>query len=98
MPTGTLITRSSPPAPVRLLPDAALAARRAEMLGVAKVDQRVEAGDRFEHDVAALAALAAVGAAIFDELFAPEADRAGAAGARADEDLGLVEKMHRRGV
>ena len=66
------------------------------MLGVAEVDQRVEAGDRLEDDVAALAAVAAVGAAIFDELLAPEADRAGAAGAGADEDLGLVEKMHGR--
>ena len=76
MPTGTLMTRSLPPAPVMLLPGAALAARRAEMLGVAKVDQRIEAGHRFEDDVAALAAIAAVGAAIFHELFAPEADRA----------------------
>src|SRR4029079_15643863 len=32
---------------------AALAARRAEMLGVAEVDQRIEAGDRLEDDVAA---------------------------------------------
>ena len=69
MPTGTLMTRSWPPAPVMLLPGAALAARGAEMLGVAKVDQRVEAGDGFEHDVAALAAMAAVGAAIFDDIF-----------------------------
>ena len=75
-------------------PGAALAARRAEMLGVAEVDQRIEAGHRLEDDVAALAAVAAVGAAKFDELLAPEADRAGAAGAGADEDLGLVEEMH----
>ena len=68
---------------------------RAEMLGVAKVDQRVEAGDGFEDDVAALAALAAVGAAIFDVFLAPETDGAGATGARTDEDLGLVEEMHR---
>ncbi len=74
---------------------AALAARRLEMLGVAEVDQRVEALDRLEDDVAALAAIAAVGAAIFDIFLAPEADRAGAAGAGADEDLGLVEEMHR---
>ena len=94
MPTGTLMTRSSPPAPVRFAARAALAARRAEMLGVAKVDQRVEAGDRLEDDVAALAAIAAVGAAIFDELLAPEADGAGAARAGADEDLGLIEEMH----
>ena len=74
---------------------AALAARGAEMLGVAEVDQRIEAGHRFEDDVAALAAVAAVGAAEFDELLAPEADRARAARAGADEDLGLVEKVHR---
>ena len=55
---------------------AALAARRAEMLGVAEIDQRIEARHGFEDDVAALAAVAAVGAAEFDELFAPEADRA----------------------
>ena len=73
---------------------AALAARGAEVLGVAEVDQRVEAGHRFEHDVAALAAFAAVGAAIFDELLPPEADGTGAARAGLDEDLGLVEKMH----
>ena len=74
----------------------ALAARRPEMLGVAKVDQRIEAGHRLEDDVAALAAVAAVGPAELDELLAPEADRARAAGAGADEDLGLVEKMHWR--
>ena len=45
------------------------AALRLEMLGVAKVDQRVEAGDGLEDDVAALAAIAAVGAAIFDMNF-----------------------------
>ena len=77
-----------------VLPRSAAAAGRAEMLGVAEVDQRVQPGDRLEHDVAALAAIAAVRAAIFDELFAPEADGAGAARAGADEDLGLVEEMH----
>ena len=46
---------------------AALAARRLEMLGVAEVDQGIEALDRLEDDVAALAAVAAVGAAIFDD-------------------------------
>ena len=65
-----------------------------EMLGIAKVDQRVETGHRFEDDVAALAAVAAVGAAIFDIFFTPERHRAGAAVAGLDEDLGLVEEMH----
>ena len=66
------------------------------MLGVAEVDQGVEAVDRLEDDVAALAAVAAVGPAIFDDILAPEADRAGPAGAGADEDLGLVEEVHGR--
>src|SRR4051812_13179704 len=79
-----------------VLPCAALAARRLEMLGVAKVDQGVEALDSFEDDIAALAAVAAVRAAIFDIFLAPESDCAGAAGAGADEDLGLVEEMHGR--
>src|ERR1700744_6180585 len=77
-------------------PGAALAARRPEMLGVAEIDQGIEALDRLEDYVAALAAIAAVGTAIFDELLAPEADRARPAGAGADEDLGLVEEMHGR--
>ena len=74
---------------------AALAARGAEMLGVAEVDQRIEAGHRLEDDIAALAAVAAVGPAEFDELLAPEADRARSAGAGLHVDLGLVEEMHR---
>src|SRR3546814_18287080 len=68
------------------------------MLGVAKVDQGIEALDRLEHDVAALAAVAAVGPAIFDILLAAEADRARTAGTGADEDLGLVEELHRRDI
>ena len=70
------------------------AALRLEMLGVAKVDQRVETGHRLEDDVTALAAVAAVRAAIFDVHLPPEADGTGAAGTRTDIDLGLVEKMH----
>ena len=69
---------------------AALAARRAEMLGVAKVDQRVEAGHRFKDDVAALAAIAAVGAAIFDIFLTPKANGTAAAPARFDVDFCLV--------
>src|SRR3546814_17333103 len=66
------------------------------MLGVAKVDQRVESADRLEHQIAALAAVAAVGAAIFDIFLAPERHGAGAAVAGLDEDLGLVANMPRR--
>ena len=67
------------------------------MLGVTEVDQRIEARHRFEHDVTALAAIAAIRATIFDEFFAPEADGSGAARARTYEDLGLVEEMHASG-
>jgi hypothetical protein len=69
-------------------------ALRLEMLRVAEVDERVEAGDRFEHDVAALAAIAAVRAAVLDVFLAAERHRARPAGARLEVDLGLVEEMH----
>src|SRR5690349_20874412 len=72
----------------------AFAPRRAEVLGVAKVDERIQTRHRLEDDVAALTAVPAIRAAEFDELLAPEADGARAAGTRTDEDLGLVEKMH----
>ena len=65
-----------------------------EVLLVAVVDQRVEALDAFGPDVAAAPAVAAVGSAELDELFAAERDAAGAAVAGADVDLGLVEKFH----
>jgi hypothetical protein len=77
-----------------VLAHAVTAALRLEVLCVAKIDQGVEAGNRLEHDVPALAAVAAVRTAILDEFLSPEADRAGAAGAGLHVDLGLVEKMH----
>src|SRR3546814_11175862 len=58
---------------------AAIASLRTEMLGVAKVDQRVQPRDRFKDDIAALAAVAAVRAAIFDALLAAEGHGTGAA-------------------
>src|SRR3546814_19002353 len=68
------------------------------MLGVAEIDQRVEAVDGLEDDVAAFAAVAAVGPAIFDELFMAKAHRTGAAGARAHENLGGIKEMHGRKI
>src|SRR3546814_12970549 len=67
----------------------------AEMLLVAVVDQGVQPVDAFDPDVAALAAVAAVGAAVFDELLAAEAHGTGAAMAAFDIDLGLIEELHR---
>jgi hypothetical protein len=52
-----------------VLARAAHAALRLEMLGVTEIDQGIEAGHRLEHDIAALAAFTAIGAAIFDVLF-----------------------------
>jgi hypothetical protein len=78
-----------------LLAHAAAAVLREEMLLVAVVDQGVEPACGLGPDVAALAAVAAVGAAELDELLAPEADAAVAAGARADVHLGEVEELHR---
>src|SRR5690606_16111553 len=50
-----------------------------EMLRIPEVDQGVEAGHRLHDDVAAPAAIAAIGAAIFDVFLAPEAYRSGSA-------------------
>src|SRR5690606_37485469 len=65
-----------------------------EMLLVAIVDQRVESGHRLDPYVAAVATIAAVGSAEFDELLPPERDTAGAAVARTNVDLGRVKKFH----
>ena len=64
------------------------------MLLVAIVDQRVEAVGAFDHDVAAAAAVAAVGAAELDEFLAPERDAARPAVAGAHIDPGLIEEFH----
>ena len=73
---------------------AAFAARGFEMLGIAKVDQRVEAFDRKEDNVAAFAAIAAIGAAILNIFLTPESDGTGAALTRADIYFRLIQKMH----
>ena len=78
-----------------VLAHAAATARGFEMLAIAKVDQRVQPGHRLEDDVAALAAIAAIRAAIFDIHFAAKAYRPRAAGAGAEVNFGLIEKMHR---
>ena len=69
---------------------------RLEMLLVAIVDQRVQPVDRLREDVAAAPAVAAIGTAELDEFLAAKRDRARAAVAGADVDLGLVEELHRR--
>ena len=78
---------------VHVLAHAVAAGLGLEVLLVAVVDQRVEAIDRLDHDVAALAAVAAGGAAELDELLAPERDAAVAAGAGLHIDLGFVEEF-----
>ena len=64
------------------------------MLLIAVVDQRVEAIDRLDDDIAAAAAIAAVRPAEFEEFLAAKRDRTRAAIAGADIDLGLIEKFH----
>ena len=69
---------------------------RLEMLLVAVIDQGIEAADAFDDDIAAAAAVAAIGAAEFDEFLAPERQASGAAVARPDVDPGGIEKFHRK--
>ncbi len=73
---------------------AVLAGPRLEMLLVAIVDEGVEAFGRHDPHIAALTAVAAVGAAVGNELLAPEGDAACAAVAGTNEDLTGVEEFH----
>src|SRR5690606_10655912 len=66
----------------------------AELALVAEVDQGVEVLVGLQPDVAALAAVAAVGAAERDELLAAEAHATVAAVAGADGDLCFVDEFH----
>src|SRR3974377_1027232 len=59
-----------------VLPHAITATPGLEVLLVAVIDQRVQAGDRFNHNIAAIAAVAAVRAAELDEPLPPERDDA----------------------
>src|SRR5262249_24975976 len=65
------------------------------VLQVTVIDQRVEAINRFDDHVAAAPAIAAIRSAERNELLAPERDAAIAARAGSNEDLALVEKLHR---
>src|SRR3954447_18607955 len=84
-----------PPRAGAVLAHAVAAGLRFKMLLVAEVDQRVEAVDDFDDDIAATPAIAAIGPAELDELFAPERQRARPAIAGADVNAGLVQKLHR---
>ena len=79
---------------VAILAHAVFAALGHEVLLIAVVDQRIEAVDGFDDDVAALAAVAAGRAAELDKLLTPERDAAIAARAGPDIDLGFVEEFH----
>ncbi len=79
---------------VHVLAHAVAAGLGLEVLLIAVIDQRVEAVDRLDHDVAAFAAVAAGRPAELDELLAPERDAAVAARAGLHIDLGFVEEFH----
>src|SRR5690606_27391754 len=71
-----------------ILAHAMLALPGLEMLLIAIVDQRVQPLHRFDDDVAAAAAIAAIGSAKFDEFLAAERHAAVTTVAGADIDLG----------
>src|SRR5690348_12868382 len=72
-----------------------MAAFGLKVLLIAIVDQRVEVGDALDDDIAAAAAVAAVGSAELDEFLAAKAYRAGAAVAALEKDFGLIQEFHR---
>ena len=61
---------------------------------MAEIDQGVEVLVGLHPDIAAIAAVAAVGAAERDELLAAEGDAAVAAVARGDGDFNFVDEFH----
>jgi hypothetical protein len=77
-----------------VLAHAVAALLRLEVLLVAIVEQRVEVGHAFEDDVAAFAAVAAVGTAELDIFLAAEAYAAIAAVTGAHINLGFIEELH----
>src|SRR5690606_31514398 len=81
-------------AAVHLAALAVVAGLGLEVLLVAVIDQGVQPVDGGDPHVAALAAVAAVGAAVRNEFLTPERDGPAAAVAGADVDLGLVEELH----
>src|SRR5438552_2024268 len=97
VPTGTRSTRSRPFAALGaglVGAGAATAFLGTKMLLITVVDQRVQIVRRLEHDVAALAAIAAIRPAELDELLAAKAHGAAAAITALQIDLGLVEEFH----
>ena len=82
-------------APRALAAHAVLAIVGKEMLLIAEIDQRVQPLNGLDPDRAAIAAIAAIRAAEFNELLAPERDAAATARAGADIDFGKIEKFHR---
>ena len=81
---------------VHLAAHAVLAALRLEAGFVAKIDEGVEVLVGLHPDVAAIAAVAAIGAAERDELLATERNAAVAAIASGDGDFNFVDEFHMR--
>ena len=65
-----------------------------EVLGIAKIDQGVEAVDSLCNDIPAPATITAVRPAELNVLFAPERAGASTTVAAANEYLGFVEELH----
>ena len=79
---------------VLVLATPVLAALGAQRLRVGEVEERREAGVDAQHDVAAVAAVAAARPAARHVLLAPEAGAAVAAVAGLDADAHLVDELH----
>src|SRR5439155_10116875 len=77
---------------VHLLAHAGFAARGVPMVLAHEIQERVLIGIGDEDDVAAVAPVAAVGAALGDVFLAPEGDASGAAVARFDVNGGFVDE------
>ena len=92
MPSGTVTIRSSPLCAVALVPGAVRARLRLAVRVVAEREQRRDVAVGLQPDVAALAAVAAVGPALGDVRLAPHRDAARAAVAALHVELRLVDE------
>jgi hypothetical protein len=82
VPTGTMTSVSLPPRPVQSRPPPGSPVGGTERALDPEIHQRIDAVARAKRDAAAIAAVAAIRTAEWDELLAPEADATAPAVAR----------------
>jgi hypothetical protein len=94
VPTGTTMVRSAPLRPVQLAPIPFWPRSARKPPGKAVIGQGIQFGVGLQVDAAAIAAIAAIGAAEGDVFLPPEADATVAAVAGLDPDDDFIDEFH----